>query len=107
MPSMRISAHPISRTVTPTELLSQFGGQVEPLPDVFPASWFQPNFATWIGEREEAAAWDALWAARRAYAEAESSGSVGSEQLAMAYDTLLFAEGSDWFWSQRSLRDAG
>ncbi len=94
-------------TVTPGELLAQFGDRVEPLPDVFPASWFQPNFATWIGEREEAAAWDALWATRRAYARAASSGSSSEDQLASAYDHLLFAEGSDWFWWYGSDQDSG
>jgi len=102
-----LSASDLVRTVTPSELLLQFGDQVEPLPDVFPASWFQPNFATWIGEREEAAAWDALGATRRAYVAAESSGSVTSEQLAAAYDVLLFAEGSDWFWWYGSDQNSG
>jgi alpha-amylase/alpha-mannosidase (GH57 family) len=93
-----LSESDLVRTVTPTELLSQYGDRVEPLDDVFPASWFQPNFATWIGEREEAAAWDALWATRRAYAQAESSGSVTTAQLDAAFAPMLFAEGSDWFW---------
>ena len=102
-----LSASDLVRTVTPSELLSQFGDQVEPLPEVFPASWFQPNFATWIGEREEAVAWDALWATRRAYATAESSGSATTEQLSAAYDALLFAEGSDWFWWYGSDQNSG
>ena len=37
------------RTVTPSELLAEYGDAPQPLPDIFPASWFQPNFATWIG----------------------------------------------------------
>lgn len=94
-------------TVTPGELLGQFGDLVEPLPDVFPASWFQPNFATWIGEREEATAWDALWTTRRAYSKASSSGAATEEQLASAFDHLLFAEGSDWFWWYGSDQDSG
>jgi len=94
-------------TVTPGELLSQFGDRVEPLPDVFPASWFQPNFATWIGEPEEATAWDALWKTRRTYAKAASSGSPTEEQLASAFGHLLFAEGSDWFWWYGSDQDSG
>jgi len=94
-------------TVTPGELIGQFGDAVEPLPDVFPASWFQPNFVTWIGEREEALAWDALWETRRAYARAVSAGSSSEEQLASAFDHLLFAEGSDWFWWYGSDQDSG
>jgi len=85
-------------TVTPSEILDAFGDDVAPLPDVFPASWFQPNFATWIGEPEEATAWDALWMTRRDYADAVKDGSVSQQQLAAAYESLLFAEGSDWFW---------
>ncbi|MGB5567345.1 MAG: glucodextranase DOMON-like domain-containing protein [Acidimicrobiia bacterium] len=102
-----LSTSDLVRTVTPSHLLAQFGDDVEPLPDVFPASWFQPNFATWIGELEEAAAWDALWVTRRAYAAAETAGSATSEQLANAYDALLFAEGSDWFWWYGSDQNSG
>ncbi|MEN8233376.1 MAG: glucodextranase DOMON-like domain-containing protein [Actinomycetota bacterium] len=94
-------------TVTPSELLSQFGEHVAPLPDVFPASWFQPNFATWIGEREEAAAWDALWTTRRAYKNAANGGSATEEQLSVALEQMLFAEGSDWFWWYGSDQDSG
>ena len=94
-------------TVTPGELLNAFGDDVAPLPDVFPASWFQPNFATWIGEPEEATAWDALWATRRDYEEAVKEGAVSSEQLAAAYENLLFAEGSDWFWWYGSDQNSG
>jgi len=94
-------------TVTPGELLTQLGDSIEPLPDVFPASWFQPNFATWIGEREEAVAWDALWTTRRTYAKAASSASASEEQLSAAFEHLLFAEGSDWFWWYGSDQDSG
>ncbi|MEA2022851.1 MAG: glucodextranase DOMON-like domain-containing protein [Actinomycetota bacterium] len=102
-----LTASDFVTTVTPGELLDRFGDRSEPLPDVFPASWFQPNFATWIGEPEEAAAWDALWATRRAYAEATSSATAGEDQLASAYDHLLFAEGSDWFWWYGADQDSG
>ena len=102
-----LSESELVRTVTPTELLTHIEGALEPLPDVFPASWFQPNFATWIGEREEAIAWDALWATRRAYSDAASSGTVSDDQLARAYESLLFAEGSDWFWWYGSDQDSG
>ncbi|MEN8113893.1 MAG: glucodextranase DOMON-like domain-containing protein [Actinomycetota bacterium] len=94
-------------TVTPGELLSQFDEYVAPLPDVFPAAWFQPNFATWIGESEEAAAWDALWTTRSAYEKAERDGSVTAEQLAEAFDQMLFAEGSDWFWWYGADQESG
>jgi alpha-amylase/alpha-mannosidase (GH57 family) len=102
-----LSTSDLVRTVTPSKLLAEFGDEAGPLPDVFPASWFQPNFATWIGEPEEATAWDALGATRRAYAAAASSESAAPEQLAAAYEALLFAEGSDWFWWYGSDQNSG
>ena len=51
-------------TITPTDYLARFG-EPEALPgDVWPGAWFQPNFATWIGEAGEAAAWDYLHTVR-------------------------------------------
>ena len=94
-------------TVTPSELLAQFSDSVEPLPDVFPASWFQPNFGTWIGEPEEAAAWDALWATRNAYERAARDGAASEAQLAAAFEQMLFAEGSDWFWWYGADQESG
>ena len=47
-------------TITPTQYLDRFD-EPERLEEVFPAAWFQPNFATWIGEEEEATAWDYLY----------------------------------------------
>ena len=93
-------------TITPSEYLERFG-EPEPLPDVFPASWFQPNFATWIGEAEEAAAWDYLYRARQDLHRAERSGEVSEEALARAFESMLFAQGSDWFWWFGDDQDSG
>jgi len=84
-------------TVTPSDLLEAFPEDFSPLPDVFPASWFQPNFATWIGEVEEARAWDYLYEARGDLRKAELAG-VDAATYDAAYEAMLFAEGSDWFW---------
>ena len=93
-------------TITPSEYLERFS-QPEPLPEVFPASWFQPNFATWIGEEEEAAAWDYLFETRQALRRAEQSGEIGEDALAAAMEKMLFAEGSDWFWWYGADQDSG
>jgi alpha-amylase/alpha-mannosidase (GH57 family) len=91
------------QTVTPSQLVAAFGDSFEPLPDIFPASWFQPNFATWIGETEEARAWDYLYQARRDLKRAEAEGTDTAE----AFSSLLFAEGSDWFWWYGSDQESG
>lgn len=94
----RLSDSDLVTTVTPSELLAMFPDAPEPLPDIFPASWFEPNFANWIGEAEEARAWDYLYRTRADLGSAERSGRVEAAALAGAYETMLFAEGSDWFW---------
>jgi alpha-amylase/alpha-mannosidase (GH57 family) len=95
------------RTVTPTQYLEAFGDQTQGLDEVFPAAWFQPNFATWIGEPEEADAWDYLYRARQDYRDAEQSGEVAEDALAAAFEKMLFAEGSDWFWWYGSDQESG
>ncbi|MFH2072392.1 MAG: glucodextranase DOMON-like domain-containing protein, partial [Actinomycetota bacterium] len=87
-------------TITPSEYLAAFGDTVEPLDEVWPGAWFSPNYATWIGEDEEAAAWDYLWQVRDDLKDAEASvgDGVTEEQYAAAYEKMLFAEGSDWLW---------
>ncbi len=93
-------------TITPSEYLRRFE-EPEGLEEVFPAAWFQPNFATWIGEEEEAQAWDYLYEVRDDLGRAERSGTVGEEALATAFERMLFAEGSDWFWWYGSDQDSG
>lgn len=85
-------------TVTPSEYLDAFGDTVDGLQSVYPGAWFSSNYATWIGEQEEADGWDYLWQARHDYLAAEQSGTVLQDALDAAYEKLLFAEGSDWFW---------
>jgi alpha-amylase/alpha-mannosidase (GH57 family) len=94
-------------TVTPSQYLDAFGDTLEPLEEVFPAAWFSPNFATWIGEEEEALAWDYLWRARRDLHDARRSGSFSEEALEAAFDLMLFAQGSDWFWWFGDDQDSG
>ena len=94
----RLSSSDYVRTVTPSQLLAEFPDAPKLLPPVFPASWFEPNFANWIGEAEEAKAWDYLYRTRNDLGAAERGGEVSEDDLAAAYEAMLFAEGSDWFW---------
>ena len=91
-------------TITPSQYLERFSAP-ETLDEVWPGAWFEPNFATWIGEEEEALAWDYLAETRADLKEAESS--VDEEMYAAAYEKMLFAEGSDWFWWYGSDQDSG
>ncbi len=92
-------------TITPSEYLERFAAS-EVIDQVFPASWFQPNFATWIGEDEEAAAWDYLYRVRQDLRKAQQSGDYDEAALEAAYEKMLFAEGSDWFWWYGSDQDS-
>jgi hypothetical protein len=88
-------------SITPTEYLGRFP-DVEPAPDIWPGAWFQPNFATWIGEEEEATAWDYLYRVREDLAAAEDNPGYES-----AYRQMLLAEGSDWFWWYGADQESG
>lgn len=60
-----------------------------------PGSWIHGNFNIWIGHPEKNLAWD--WVARAA-ATLDEATDVGEAKRAKAYEALLAAEGSDWFW---------
>ena len=95
------------KTVTPSEYLEMFPEQ-RSLDDLFPGAWFSPNYDTWIGEGEEAVAWDYLAKVREdlsAYETGEAS--VSEEALAEAFDFMYLAEGSDWFWWYGADQDSG
>ncbi len=75
---------------------------------LYPGSWINQNFDTWIGKAEENQAWEYLLTARR---DLEGSGVAapnhtarppkrGSKQwyARQAWEALYAAEGSDWFW---------
>ncbi len=92
-PERGIPAHPIEELTEITEL--------------WPGSWINANYDTWIGEPEENAAWEYLLKARRAlensglkqpdpYAPMEKSAQGAA--IYRAYEAMYAAEGSDWFW---------
>ena len=85
-------------TITPTDYLKLYGDNLETIDELYPSSWFQSNFATWIGETDENQAWDHLYQTRIDFEEAKKSGNFSNEQINKAYEYMLLAEGSDWFW---------
>ncbi|MGI5817761.1 MAG: hypothetical protein ACOX9R_06645 [Armatimonadota bacterium] len=81
------------RTVTVAEHLDEFPPEDE-LESVFPGSWIDHSFSTWIGGTEHRQAWNLLSDAL----EATKSHEGDEKALARARRHLMIAEGSDWFW---------
>ncbi|HXX64572.1 MAG TPA: carbohydrate-binding module family 20 domain-containing protein [Bacteroidota bacterium] len=75
---------------------------------VWPGSWINANYDTWIGEREENLAWEYLLRARSdlghsglAQPDPHAPRPMRNSQAYFAYmawEELYAAEGSDWFW---------
>ena len=92
-----LSSDPELRPATFSEAL-----ELEPrgrLAHVVPGSWINANFDIWIGAGEDNRAWNLLNDARAFFAAAEAApGRMSREQLELAREELLIAEGSDWNW---------
>ena len=56
-------------------------------------SWIDSNYRIWIGHPEDNAAWTLLGEARALLEQHRDS-----KQFELAYEAILAAEGSDWFW---------
>ena len=81
------------RTVTMAEAAA---GPATPLPSIHPGSWINADFYIWIGHRDDHRAWSQLADARAAFDQHGSGVSPAARER--AFEELLIAEGSDWFW---------
>ena len=61
-----------------------------------PGSWIGGNFRIWIGGSEDNRAWEVLAETRRELM--RHHGRIPEERFLAAWEQLLAAEGSDWFW---------
>jgi len=89
------------RAVTVTEYLQANALTDTPsLPTLFPGSWIDGNFGTWIGHPEKNTAWSHLARVRDMLAAlpAPAAGSPEAEAHAHAWRSFYAAEGSDWTW---------
>jgi alpha-amylase/alpha-mannosidase (GH57 family) len=103
----KLAASETLETITPSEYLALYPEQRE-LPELFPGAWFSANYDTWIGEQEEAEAWDLLAKVRADLKQYEDGTlSTSPEDLAEAQDFMYLAEGSDWFWWYGTDQDSG
>ena len=89
----KLSGHPELRTVTMAEAA---GRTPRPLSGIFPGSWIDGNFYIWIGHADDRRAWRQLREARRIFD--QTAATVSGEDRERAFQELLIAEGSDWFW---------
>jgi alpha-amylase/alpha-mannosidase (GH57 family) len=80
------------RTRTPSEVLAARPAP-QALATLHSGSWIDADFHIWIGHPEKNRAWDLVGRTRRALVEAG-----GPEAQPRAWEHLLAAEGSDWFW---------
>lgn len=92
-----------NRGIKPHKITSH--QELEPL---WPGSWINANFDTWIGEEEENLAWEYLLKVRRdiqrlkipqpnPFASVPQFGTKKYYEY-RAWESLYSAEGSDWFW---------
>ena len=96
------------KTVTPSEYFA-LHPPTKTIESLFPGAWFSPNYDTWIGEEEEATAWNYLLKTREVLAEYDIARRrvVAPDKFAQAIDFMYLAEGSDWFWWYGADQDSG
>jgi alpha-amylase/alpha-mannosidase (GH57 family) len=79
------------RTTTPSEAIARRSA-IPVLPRLHSGSWIDADFHIWAGHREKNRAWELLARARRTLA------TRSPEERPAAWEALMRAEGSDWFW---------
>ena len=92
----RLSEHNELKPVTVSEYLAAHR-PAGTLARLATGSWIGGDLTTWIGDPEHNHAWEILARARAHLVQAEAS-APDQERLATAWQAILAAEGSDWFW---------
>ncbi|MCI0411490.1 glycoside hydrolase family 57 protein [bacterium] len=92
----RITKEPWIQSTTIGEYVQSYGGRS--LAKLFPGSWINHNFAIWIGHPEDNKGWDFLKEARDLIDYARVNEPQKADLIEKAYEEILIAEGSDWFW---------
>jgi alpha-amylase/alpha-mannosidase (GH57 family) len=73
--------------------------EMRKLKKLFPGSWINHNFSVWIGHEEDNKAWDLLTGARNELVTfQEVNPNYDKNKLALAWQEIYIAEGSDWCW---------
>lgn len=93
----KLSSSAEFKTITPGEFTAKFPPK-DKITKLWPGSWVNHNFATWIGKPEKNKAWEALLSARKAIDAYKSQPSADQKKVDAAMEAIYAAEGSDWTW---------
>jgi alpha-amylase/alpha-mannosidase (GH57 family) len=87
------------RTTTVSDFLDQNPPRQE-ITALYPGSWINSDFSTWIGCEEKNASWDYLSIARSDLEgfQKRHADAAASEKIEKAWRQIYIAEGSDWNW---------
>jgi alpha-amylase/alpha-mannosidase (GH57 family) len=88
----RLVGSPELRTVTMAEACAPARHD---LAGIFPGSWIDANYYIWIGHADDQRAWTQL---AEAHDTLDAATHADAGAVAQAYEEILVAEGSDWFW---------
>jgi alpha-amylase/alpha-mannosidase (GH57 family) len=88
-----LERHPELRPVTMSEAAAR---PKRTITGIFPGSWIDGNFFIWIGHGDDLRGWRQLREARQMFERV--SANVNPAEREQAFEELLIAEGSDWFW---------
>ncbi|NPV92148.1 MAG: glycoside hydrolase [Firmicutes bacterium] len=88
--------HPLLEMTTFSEYLSRFPA-VERIRHVFPGSWINADFGTWVGQPVKNNAWDYLARTRETLEQRLKDDPEGRAWQQTGRE-MMIAEGSDWFW---------
>lgn len=90
----RISNEPFIQTVTFSESMPHDTSYPFKVERIAPGSWINANFDTWIGQSPKQIAWDWLAKVRNIIERVKTNDEIYQKVL----QTIMIAEGSDWFW---------
>ncbi|MCE5252400.1 glycoside hydrolase [bacterium] len=91
----QIIAEKALKPISFSNFLKKFPPQSS-IKSIFPGSWINGNFDTWIGDQEEVDGWDALRNTRELLT--AKGKALDEEKRNEAWLEIFRAEGSDWFW---------
>lgn len=90
-----ISDEPLVQTFTFSEIVSSIANDhAYRITEIYPGSWINASFYTWIGQPQKQRAWYWLAKTRNLIEEHKND----SQKYSKAMEFMLVAEGSDWFW---------
>ena len=92
-----LASNPQIELMTMSQCLER-GIQPLLLPRVPAGSWVHGTLATWMGDAAKNLGWDLLCAAKIAFDEVITAGTLDEPARAAAARQLALCESSDWFW---------